>query len=61
AEDAILRAYDYGRGAYYAKCILSGRLGVLFHWLRQSSFERSRDIVNEVTGAVRYIAKRIRS
>ena len=61
SEEAILRAYDYGRGAYYAKFILNGRLGFLFHWLKQSSFERSRDIITEATGALRYIIKRIRS
>lgn len=57
---AILKTYDLGRGAYYAKYILQGRLSFLFHWLRQSSFERDRNIINELTGAYKYIVKRMR-
>jgi glycosyltransferase involved in cell wall biosynthesis len=56
----ILKTYDYGRGAYYAKYILQGRFSFLFHWIRQSSFEMNRNIINEMTGAFKYIMKQIR-
>lgn len=59
SENAILRAYDHGRGAYYAKFLMKGKVGFLFHWIWQSSFERTRDIPTELTGAWRYIVKRM--
>ena len=56
----ILKTYDLGRGAYYAKYIMQGKLHFLFHWLRQSSFERDRNIFNELAGAWKYVVKRLR-
>ena len=56
----ILRSYDHGRGAYYAKYILEGRLSFLFHW-PQHSFEPERSVFNEFSSACRYVMTRIRA
>ena len=55
-----LKAYDHGRGEYYAKYLMEGRICFLFHWIRQSSFEAERSIFNEFTAACRYVVMRIR-
>ena len=55
----ILRSYDHGRGAYYAKYILEGRLSFLFHWPRHS-FEPERSVFNELASACRYTMMRVR-
>ena len=55
----ILRSYDHGRGAYYAKNILEGRLSFLFHWPRRS-FEPERSLTNEFRSACRYVMMRVR-
>lgn len=55
----ILRNYDKGRGAYYAKNILEGRASFLFHWFRQS-LGPERGIATEITSAWRYLKMRIR-
>ena len=55
----ILRSYDHGRGAYYAKNIMAGRLSFLLHWPRRS-FEPERSIRNEFAAACRYLTMRIR-
>jgi glycosyltransferase involved in cell wall biosynthesis len=55
-----LRSYDYGRGAYYAKYILEGRLSFLFHW-PQHSFEPERSVFNELASACRYVMTRVRA
>jgi len=56
---AILTNYDHGRGAYYAKNILEGRVFFLFHWLRQS-LGPERGIATELASAWRYLKMRIR-
>ena len=56
----ILKTYDYGRGAYYAKFILKGKFGFIFHWLKQSAFNKDTKLTNEMAGAIKYILKRIR-
>lgn len=55
----ILRSYDHGRGAYYAKNLLEGRLSILFHWPRHS-FEPERSLLNEFASACRYVMMRAR-
>ncbi len=55
----ILTDYDRGRGAYYAKNIMAGRLFFLFHWIRQS-LGPERGIATEITSAWRYLKMRIR-
>ena len=55
----ILRSYDHGRGAYYAKYILDGRLSFLVHWLRHS-FKPERSMFNELASACRYAMFRVR-
>ena len=57
----ILKAYDYGRGAYYMKFIIKGKLSFIFHWAKESAFLRDRQITNEVAGAFSYIMTRIRN
>ncbi len=54
----ILKSYDYGRGAYYAKFVLKGKLSFIFHWVRQSAFDKDRKITNEMAGAIKYVIKR---
>ena len=54
-----LRSYDHGRGAYYAKYILEGRLSFLIHWPRHS-FEPERSVFNELVSACRYVMMRVR-
>ena len=55
----VLKNYDYGRGAYYAKCILKGKIYIAFHWIRQS-LGRDRSLFNEIAGAFRYLIIRVR-
>ena len=55
----ILRSYDHGRGAYYAKNILEGRLSFLFHWPRRS-FGPERSVFSELASACRYAVMRVR-
>ena len=55
----ILINYDRGRGAYYAKNILAGRLTFLFHWIRQS-LGPERSAATEIKSAWRYLRMRIR-
>ena len=54
----ILRSYDHGRGAYYAKNILEGRLSFLYHWPRHS-FNPERSVFNELASACRYVMMRV--
>jgi glycosyltransferase involved in cell wall biosynthesis len=53
----LSKSYDYGRGAYYAKCILDNKLRYLYakHWywsIRSKPRERS---VREIKGAIHFI------
>ena len=55
----ILRSYDHGRGAYYAKNILEGRLSFLCYWPRHS-FNYERSFLNELASACRYFIMRVK-
>ena len=53
----ICTEYDRGRGAYYAKNILAGRLTFLYHWIRHS-LGPERGVATEITSAWRYLKMR---
>lgn len=58
--EALTKTYDFGRGAYYAKCLLNSSLRVAcvkYWWrsLRRAKYGRS---LREIAGGVRYLAHR---
>ena len=55
----VLKNYDYGRGAYYLKYILKGKLYIIFYWFKES-LGRDRSLCNEIAGAFRYLFMRAR-
>lgn len=52
----LSRSYDYGRGAYYAKCLLHPRLRALYFlkWMRCAATQSPFTTVREIRGAGRY-------
>lgn len=56
---ALLRSYDIGRGAYYAKCLLNPTLRQVYarSWWRSLRRARCTRSLREIMGAVRYVAR----
>ena len=54
---ALMERYDYGRGAYYAKCLLNPRLRITYlkHWCRRIRTQPLRRTTREIISASRYM------
>lgn len=58
-EGTIIKAYDYGRGAYYTKFILAGKFTYLLNWLRLLNSKAAlKRFPRELFGGLRYILAR---
>ena len=53
----LIERYDYGRGAYYAKCLLNPRLRTTYlkHWYRHIRTQPLRRTTKEIFSASRYM------
>ena len=53
----LMERYDYGRGAYYAKCLLNPRLRTTYlkHWFRHIRTQPLQRTMREIISASRYM------
>ncbi|MPZ18408.1 MAG: glycosyltransferase [Luteitalea sp.] len=58
----LRKGYDFGRGAYFAKCLLDRqmRLSYLKRWYWQTKQRQFRRTAREVVGAMSYLSWRVR-
>jgi glycosyltransferase involved in cell wall biosynthesis len=66
--DRALHSYDIGRGVFYAKCALDGRMRrtylagwLVLTWGRVRRRESLRPVLRELRGALRYVRLRVRT
>jgi glycosyltransferase involved in cell wall biosynthesis len=55
----LMRSYDWGRGAYYAKCMLNKEMGEIYrrNWLLTRSSFSWKTSALEIVGGLKYIAQ----
>ena len=60
---SLMKGYDYGRGAYYMKCILDPALRTRYlrSWLRAMTRQARMMSLRELSGALRYLGYRFRA
>lgn len=54
----LMRSYDWGRGAYYAKCILNKDMRQVYvkHWLLTRRYHSWKTSALEIVGGLKYVA-----